>query len=159
MIAGRLSYGVLHLDDLAAIEDQGKKLHTLLAMTNTNPESHYLILVVHKDNLAKNRDAIVRTVAGMIEAARFMQDPANADAVADAASVTGHSKAISKAALKEFLAIDFWATKDDGLPRNKLEATANLMKKIGAITPDKQPASFEQVVDASVWKDANAMVK
>jgi NitT/TauT family transport system substrate-binding protein len=115
--------------------------------------------VVHKDNLAKNRDAIVRTVAGVIEAARFMQDPANADVVADAASVTGHSKAISKAALKEFLAIDFWATKDDGLPRNKLEATASLMKKIGAITPDKQPASFEQLVDASVWKDANAMVK
>jgi NitT/TauT family transport system substrate-binding protein len=159
MIAGRLSYGVLHLDDLAAIEDQGKKVHTLLAMTNTNPTSHYLMLVVHKDNLAKNRDAIVRTVAGMIEAARFMQDPTNADAVADAASVTGHSKAISKAALKEFLAIDFWATKDDGLPRNKLEATANLMKKIGAITPDKQPVSFEQLVDASVWNDANAMVK
>jgi NitT/TauT family transport system substrate-binding protein len=159
MIAGRLSYGVLHLDDVAMIEDQGKKLHTLLAMTNTNPTSHYLMLVVHRDNLAKNRDAIVRTVAGMIEAARFMQDPANADAVADAASVTGHSKAISKAALKEFLAIDFWATTDDGLPRNKLEATANLMKKIGAITPDKQPVSFEQLVDASVWKDANAMVK
>jgi NitT/TauT family transport system substrate-binding protein len=159
MIAGRLSYGVLHLDDLAAIEDQGKKVYTLLAQTNTNPTSHYLMLVVHKDNLAKNRDAIVRTVAGMIEAARFMQDPANADAVADAASVTGHSKAICKAALKEFLAIDFWATKDDGLPRNKLEATANLMKKIGAITPDKQPVSFEQLVDASVWKDASAMVK
>ena len=159
MIAGRLSYGVLHLDDVAAIEDQGRKLHTLLAMTSTNPESHYLMLVVHKDNLAKNRDAIVRTVAGLIEAARFMQDPANADAVADAASVTGHSKAISKAALKEFLAIDFWAIKDDGLPRDKLEATANLMKKIGAITPDKQPVSFEQLVDASVWKDANAMVK
>ena len=159
MIAGRLSYGVLHLDDVAAIEDQGKKLHTLLAMTNTNPESHYLMLVAHKDNLARNRDAIVRTVAGLIEAARFMQDPANADAVADAASVTGHSKAISKAALKEFLAIDFWAIKDDGLPRDKLEATAILMKKIGAITPDKQPVSFEQLVDASVWKDANATVK
>ena len=159
MIAGRLSYGVLHLDDVAVIEDQGKKLHTLLAMKNTNPTSHYLMLVVQKDNLAKNRDAIVRTVAGMIEAARFMQDPKNADAVADAASVTGHSKAISKAALKEFLAIDFWSTKDDGLPRNKLEATAGLMKKIGAIKPDKQPVSFEQLVDASIWKDANAMVK
>jgi hypothetical protein len=33
------------------------------------------------------------------------------------------------------------------------------MKKIGAITPDKRPVSFEQLVDASVWKDANAMVK
>jgi NitT/TauT family transport system substrate-binding protein len=159
MIAGRLKYAVLHLDDLAEIEAQGKKLHTLLAMKNTNPTSHYLMLVVTKDNLAKNRDAVVRSVAGLIEAARFMQDPKNADAVADAAAGTGHSKEVNKSALKAFLAIDFWAAKDDGLPRNKLEATAKLMKKIGAIKPDKEPVTYEALVDTSVWKDANAMVK
>jgi NitT/TauT family transport system substrate-binding protein len=159
MIAGRLKYAVLHLDDLAEIDAQGKKLHILLAMKNTNPTSHYLTMVVRKDNLAKNRDAIVRTVAGMIEAARFMQDPKNADAVADAASVTGHSKEVNKAALKEFLAIDFWAAKDDGLPREKIEAVAKLMKKIGSIKEGKEPVSYENFVDASVWKDANAMVK
>jgi NitT/TauT family transport system substrate-binding protein len=159
MIAGRLHYAVLHLDDLAEIKTQGKPLHTLLAMKNTNPTSHYLMLVARKDNLAKNRDAFVRALAGLIEAARFMQDPKNADAVADAASVTGHTKAVNLEALKEFLAIDFWATKDDGLPRNKLEATAKLMKKIGAIKADKEPVTFENLVDASVWKDANAMVK
>ena len=159
MIAGRLKYGVLHLDDLAEIQHQGKKVNILLAMKNTNPTSHYLMLVVRKDNLAKNRDAIVRTVAGLIEAARFMQDPKNADAVADAASVTGHSKEVNKLALKEFLAINFWAAKDDGLPRKKLEAVAKLMKKVGAIKPGKTPVTFDQLVDASVWKDANAMVK
>ncbi len=159
MIAGRLQFAVLHLDDLAEIKAQGKPLNVLLAMKNTNPTSHYLMLVARKDNLAKNRDAIVRAVAGLIEAARFMQDPKNADAVADAASVTGHSKDVNKLALKEFLAIDFWAVKDDGLPRNKLEATAKLMKKIGAIKPDKEPVTFENLVDQSVWKDADAMVK
>lgn len=159
LIAGRLKYAVLHLDDLAAIEAQGKKLNILIAMKNTDPNSHYLTLVVRKDNLAKNRDAIVRTVAGMIEAARFMQDPKNADAVAETATVTGHNKDVSKAALKEFLAIDFWATKDNGLPRGKLEATSALMKKIGAIKPEKEAVTFDKLVDASVWNDANAMVK
>jgi len=159
LIAGRLKYAVLHLDDLAAIDAQGKKLHILLAMKNTNPTSHYLTLVVRKDNLAKNRDAIVRTVAAMIDAARFMQDPKNADAVAEAALVTGHNKEVAKAALKEFLAIDFWAAKDDGLPRNKIEAVAKLMKKIGAIKEDKEPVSYDNFVDGSVYKDANAMVK
>ncbi len=38
-----------------------------------------------------------------------MQDPKNADKVAEIATVTGHTKEVSKAALKEFLAIDFWA--------------------------------------------------
>jgi NitT/TauT family transport system substrate-binding protein len=159
LLAGRLQYAVLHLDDLSEIQAQGKKLNILLAMKNTNPTSHYLILVARKDNLKTNRDAIVRTLAGMIEAAHFMQDSKNADAVADAAAVTGHNKDVNKAALKEFLAIDFWAAKDDGLARNKIEATAALMKKIGAIKPDKEPVAYDNLVDGSVWKDANAMVK
>jgi NitT/TauT family transport system substrate-binding protein len=159
LLAGRLHYAVLHLDDLAEIRQQGKKLTILLAMKNTNPTSHYLTLVVRKDNLAKNRDAIVRTLAGMIEAAHFMQDPKNADAVADAAAVTGHNKDVNKEALKEFLAIDFWAAKDDGLSKKKIEAVAALMKKIGSIKPDKEPVKYDNFVDGSVWKDANAMVK
>ena len=159
LLAGRLQFAVLHLDDLAEIEHQGKKLNILLAMKNTNPTSHYLIMVVRKDNLAKYRDAIVRTVAGMIEAAHFMQDPKNADAVAEAAAVTGHNKEVNKAALKAFLAIDFWAAKDDGMPRNKIEAVAALMKKIGSIKPDKEPVTYDALVDGSVWKDANTMVK
>ena len=159
MIAGRLHYAVLHLDDLAAIQAQGKKLTILLAMKNTNPTSHYLMLVARKDNLAKKRDGIVKTVAALIDAARFMGDPKNADAVAEIATVTGHDKKVAKAALEEFLKIDFWAQKDDGLPKNKLEATAKLMKKIGAIKEGKEPVSFDNLVDASVWKDANAMVK
>ena len=159
LLAGRLQFAVLHLDDLVEIEHQGKKLNILLAMKNTNPTSHYLTMVVRKDNLEKNRDAIVRTVAGMVEAARFMQDPKNADAVADAAAVTGHTKDINKAALKAYLDMDFWAAKDDGMPRNKIEAVAALMKKIGSIKADKEAVSYDKFVDTSVWKDANAMVK
>ena len=159
LLAGRLHFAVLHLDDLAEIEHQGKKLNILLAMKNTNPTSHYLILVVRKDNLDKNRDAIVRTVAGMVEAARFMQYPKNADTIAEVAAVTGHNKDVNKAALKAYLDTDFWAAKDDGMPRNKIEAVAALMKKIGSIKPDKEAVSYDKFVDASVWKDANAMVK
>ncbi|HXD45717.1 MAG TPA: ABC transporter substrate-binding protein [Pseudolabrys sp.] len=159
MLAGRLHFAVLHLDDLAEIQHQGKKLNILLAMKNTNPTSHYLILIARKDKLAANRDAYVRALAGMIEAAHFMQDPKNADKVAEIATVTGHSKDVAKLALAEFLKIDFWAAKDDGLAKNKIEAVAALMKKIGSIKPDKQPVSYDNFVDASVWKDANAMVK
>ena len=58
MIAGRLNYAVLHLDDLAVIEAQGKKLTILLAMKDTNPTSHYLLYVVRQDKLKANRDAL-----------------------------------------------------------------------------------------------------
>ncbi len=99
LIAGRLKCAVLHLDDLAAIEAQGKKLNVMVAMKNTDPNSHYLSLMVRKDTLAAKRDAMVKTVAAMIDASKFMQDPKNADAVADAATITGHNKEIAKAAL------------------------------------------------------------
>src|SRR5690242_17419398 len=159
LLAGRLHFAVLHLDDLAEIQHQGKKLNVLLAMKNTNPTSHYLILIARKDKLAANRDAYVRALAGMIEAAHFMQDPKNADAVAEVATVTGHNKEVNKLALQEFLKINFWAVKDDGLPKDKIDAVSALMKKIGAIKPDKEPVTYEQFVDPSVWKDANGMVK
>ena len=45
------------------------------------------------------------------------------------------------------------------MDRTKIEAVAALMKKIGAIKPDKQPVAYDKLVDASVWKDADAMVK
>ena len=159
LLAGRLHYAVLHLDDLAEIQHQGKKLHVVLAMKNTNPTSHYLILVARKDKLAANRDAYVRAVAGMVEAAHFMNDPKNADKVAEIATVTGHNKDVNKLALQEFLKISFWAAKDDGLPKDKINAVSALMKKIGAIKPDKEAVTYDKFVDASVWKDANAMVK
>jgi ABC-type nitrate/sulfonate/bicarbonate transport system substrate-binding protein len=159
MIAGRLQYGVLHLDDIAAIEAQGKKLTILMRQKETSPNSHYLMMVVRKDKLAANRDAYVRAVAGMIEAARWMADPKNIDKAAEYCMATGNSKEVSKAALKQFLAIDFWALKDDGMPKDKLEKTAALMKKIGAIKPDKEPVTYASLVDPSVWKDANKLVK
>ena len=159
MLAGRLHYAVLHLDDLAEIQQQGRELNILLAMKNTNPTSHYLILVARKDKLAANRDAFVRAVAGMVEAAHFMQDPNNADAVADVATVTGHTKEVNKLALQEFLKINFWAVKDDGMPKDKIDAVSALMKKIGSIQPGKEAVTYEQFVDPSIWKDANAMVK
>lgn len=159
ILAGRLHYAILHLDDLAMLKTQGKTVNILLAMKNTNPTSHYLVYVARKDHLKANRDAYVRIIAGLIDAGLFMQDPKNADKVAEIATITGHDKKVCKVALEEFLKIGFWDTKDDGMPRNKIEAVAKLMKKIGAIKPDKQPVSFEQFVDPSVWKDADAMVK
>jgi len=159
MLAGRLTFGVLHLDDLALIESQGRKLHVMLEMKKTNPDSHYLMLVVRGDKLKENRDAYVRAVAAMIDAAGFMKDRNNGDTVADAATPTGHPKDVNKAALREFLAIDFWPSDSDGLDRTKLEATIALMKKIGGIQPGKEVIAYDKLVDQSVWRDAVALLK
>jgi NitT/TauT family transport system substrate-binding protein len=159
MVAGRLTFGVLHLDDLAVLESQGKKPHLILQMKKTNPVAHYLLAAVRQDKLKENRDPYVRAVAGLIEAARFMQDPKNADRVADDAAPTGHPKDINKLALKEFLDIGFWPVNDDGMDQKKLEAMIQVSVRTGGIQPGKEPVKYDRLVDRSVWKDANAQVK
>ena len=159
MLAGRLNFGVLHLDDLAVLESQGKKPTLVLEMKKTNPTSHYLLVAARQDKLKENRDAYVRVLAGLIEAARFMQDPKNADRVADDAAPTGHSKDINKLALKQFLDIGFWAANDDGMDQKKLDAMTQVSIRTGGIQPGKEPVKYDRLVDRSVWKDANALVK
>jgi ABC-type nitrate/sulfonate/bicarbonate transport system substrate-binding protein len=159
MIAGRLSFGVLHLDDVAVLEAQGKKVSTVLAMNKTNPNNHYLTLAARIDKVKENRDAYVRTIAGLVDASRFMQDPNNADRVAEAAAPTGHNKDIAKRALKQFLDIGFWATKDDGLDRKQIEDVIAIQVKVGGITAGKEPVKYDRMVDQSIWKDAAALVK
>src|SRR5262249_27393734 len=140
-------------------ESQGKKLHVILEMKKTSPDSHYLMLVVRGDKLKENRDAYVHTVAAMIDAARFMKDPKNADTVAEAATPTGHPKDVNKAALKEVRGIDLGRPNTAGPDRHKLEATIALMKKIGGIQPGKDVIAYDKLVDLSVWRDAVALLK
>ena len=159
LVAGQLSLGVLHLDDLAVLAVQGKKTNLVLEMKKTNPTSHYLLVIARQDKLKQNRDDYVRMLAGLIEAARFMQDPKNADRVAEAATPTGHSKEINKAALKQFLDISFWATNDDGMDRKTLDAMTAVSVKTGGILPGKKAVNYERLVDSTVWKDANALTQ
>lgn len=160
MVAGQLKFGVLHVDDIPVIETESKKkLKIVVRQKDSRPVDHYLFLVAHRDHLAKNRDAYVRIVAALIDAERFMRDPANHAKVAQYAAPTGRSSAIALQALKDYIAMEFWPQDRDGLGRKNLEVVGNIQLKVGNIKGDKKPAPYERIADPSVWKDANAMVK
>jgi ABC-type nitrate/sulfonate/bicarbonate transport system substrate-binding protein len=159
MVAGQISYGVLHLDDVPVIESQGKKVKIVMKLEEAVPTSHYDLLEVRRDRLAQKRDNIVRTLAGLVAAARYMADPKNADTVAQIGTITGHSLAISKEALGLFNGIGFWEIKNDGLDKKKLEAVIEDQKKVGNIKPGKTPPTYDRVVDRSVWHDAEALIQ
>ncbi len=158
MLAGRLNFGVLHLDDVAVLEKQGKKVVKLLTVQKTNPNGHYLVFVVRRDKLKEHRDDYVRLMAALIEAARFIRDPNNADWVADDAAPTGHPKDVSKATIQPLIDIDYWPAADDGLDRKRMETLIAVLKKTGGIKADKEPVKYERLTDQSVWRDAKAMV-
>jgi ABC-type nitrate/sulfonate/bicarbonate transport system substrate-binding protein len=158
MIAGQLQYGVLHIDDVSVIENQGKHVTIITTIKKADPTIHNILGVARRDRLKANRDQFVRLVAALIASARYMEDPANADKVADLANPTGRNHAEAKAALADYLANDEWPTDTDGMGQQKLEAMIAQRVKIGAIKPGVTPVAYDRLVDPSVWHDAAALV-
>jgi ABC-type nitrate/sulfonate/bicarbonate transport system substrate-binding protein len=159
MIAGQLKYAVLHLDGLMAVEGQtGKKLKIIMDYASALPVYHNMLVTVRRDKLAANRDQYVRIVAGMIEAERYMRNPANRAKVAKIAAVTGRNEKESLRALDEYLKMEFWPHDNAGLTKANIEAVAKVQKEAGNIRPNKTPPSYDRVVDPSIFADAMALV-
>src|SRR5262249_24950668 len=110
-------------------------------------------LVTRKDKLAQNRDAFVRTVAALIDAERFMRDPANADKVAQDAAPTGRSPEFAKKSLKEYLEIEFWPNENAGLGREHLGAGGKGKRARANIKDNKTPPASASCVDPWVGRD------
>jgi NitT/TauT family transport system substrate-binding protein len=160
MIAGQLKVGVLHLDDLPGIEAQTKKpVRTVLTLRQASPVSHYLVVVVNRDRLAKERPVFVRTIAGLIEAHAFMKDPAHARRVAEIAAPTGRPPAEAEKALQRYLAMDFWPDGHAGLTPRNLQSVIEKQVAIGGIRAGQVPVTVERLTDPSIFRDALALTQ
>lgn len=160
LIAGTLTFAVLHIDDLSAVEAQGKKVTTITTITKANPMSHNILGVARLDRVAEFRPSFVGLLAGLMAATRYMKDPRNADKVAEILTVNGRSAAENRKALAGYLAIDAWPSDEDadGMARDKLDYLIQNQVKIGGILPGKTPVTYERLVDRSLWRDAAALV-
>jgi ABC-type nitrate/sulfonate/bicarbonate transport system substrate-binding protein len=158
MIAGQLTYGILHLDDVPDIEGHGKKVTVIKTLLESDPAAHNDIIVARKDRLAEKRDGFVRMIAGIIAAGKFMADPKNEDRVATIAQVTGRSHELALGALRGYLKYGLWAVDNDGLDPKQVDAYVAEQVKAGNIKEGKAPPTYAQLVDPSIWRDANAMV-
>lgn len=156
MIAGRLTFGVLHFDEVPVIEQQGKPVKIVATLVDVNPTGHFAMVTVRRSELGQHRDAYVRIVAALVQAARFMKDPANLDRAAEIATITSRTPEQAKAAFKTLNDIGYWPTDDDGLDPQKLNAVIAHQVESKAIRPGKQPVAYDQLVDRSVWRDAVA---
>jgi hypothetical protein len=61
--------------------------------------------------------------------------------------------------MARLLKIDFWPVGHDGLTKANLDSVIAVEKEIGGIKAGKEPVGYERLVDRTVWKDANALVK
>ncbi len=164
MVAGTINYGVLHLSDIPVIQRKaGKKVYVVKTIQEVEPGTEFTTLATNSKTLAKKRQGIVRMLAGVIEAIRYMQNPAHAQRVAqivhDAGlSDTGNVGDAVKA-LREYVKIKYWPVNSDGLSKARIEKTAHILKKVGAIAKGKQPASYERLTNNSLYKAAEALAR
>ena len=166
MVAGQLTFGVLHRDDIPVIErESGKKLTIVLEIEKTSPGTHYTSLLTNSKKLAANRDKLVRVVAAHIEAIKFMYDPANFGKVGGYAKPTGRSLQDATNAVKVYTEFGFWPNGNPGLDRKRFEKTVQIQVMVGkktkgkgGIKPDATPVSYERFTDLSIYNDAMALV-
>jgi len=158
MIAGQIKFGVLHTDDVPVLEEQLKhKLVVISSIKDVDPHAHYNLLVTTRKNLQSRREPYVRVVAALMQAARYIEDPKNADRVAKIATVTGRSEKVAKDAVTSLAQLDFWTARGDGLTRANLEKAVKTEQDLGGIKPGKEPVAYERLVDKSVARDASAL--
>lgn len=160
MVAGQLTFGVLHLDDVPPIEEQLKRKITIITtLKQVSPISHYLTLVARTDKVQEKRDAYVKALAGLIDTGAFMRKPENADAVAKIAEVTGHSFEDNKQSVASYNQLEQWPNGTDGLQREKIDAVIQTQVQIGGIKAGTTPVTYAEFVDQSLWADALKLVK
>jgi ABC-type nitrate/sulfonate/bicarbonate transport system substrate-binding protein len=157
MISGQIPLGVLHVDDLPVIEREAKKKVGIVIDINVVQKvNHYLALVTTQKYAKEQRDTVERVIAAFIEAERFIRDPKNRDAVAKAAAPTGRSAEDAKAAVEEYVKIEFWPH-GHGLRKENVEAIIGAQKRVGNIKGE--PVSYDRLIDLSPYEAAVKLAK
>jgi len=152
LVAGQVKQAVLHPDELAAVKSK-VTANTVMTLASVAPLSHYTLIVTTRKQLTdptahENWLKVVRATKKAID---FIVNPANADKVAQVASeMTTRAVSITRPALADFLAIEFWPTGSPGLSRDRIEATVKGEVAAGNVTAANAP-TYEQLVDPSLY--------
>jgi NitT/TauT family transport system substrate-binding protein len=157
LVAGQLQVSVLHLNETVDVNAQGKKLTTAMKMSQAVPNTMYEMYGTTKANLAKNRSAYVKLIAAQIATIKWMDDPKNADQVAQLATVVGDQKASLLNSMAQYRALNFWSANDAALPQLNINNTIKAQVAAGNVKADKAP-TYAQITDLSVYSDAAKLV-
>lgn len=159
MVAGTLSYGILHQSDVPVIEHQGhKKVHIVKTIQQISPDNEYLLWVTTPKVIRNNRQGLVRMLAAMIRATKFMHNPANYDAVAKIAIKNNISDANSMAnavaAIKDYDNLHFWPLDTAGMSPVRIKKTVAVQVKVGGIKKGSPVPTVSDIVTTDLWKAA-----
>jgi ABC-type nitrate/sulfonate/bicarbonate transport system substrate-binding protein len=160
LVSGVLDSMVVHLDELAQVQSLTKDTWTTVAALSDLQKKHYAMHVVNKDVLAANRENVVRLTAALIDATKFMNDPANFDEIVAYLSGEGIIKqddpALAGAVFTQFLEFGQWEFDNNGLDTTYLKNSIDGLVAAKAIDASYDPST---ILDTTVWDEANEKVK
>jgi len=160
LVSGVLDTEIVHLDELAQVQAQTDDEWRTIAALSDLQQLHYAMHVVSDDTIANNREAVVELTAGLIDATKFMYDPANFDAIVEYLSSQGIIKqedpALAAAVFQQFLDFGQWEKDTNGLDASYLQNSINAQVGAGSIAESYDPNG---IIDTSIWDDANKLVQ
>jgi NitT/TauT family transport system substrate-binding protein len=157
LAAGQLTVSVLHLNEVIDVKAQGKTLTTAVKMSQAVPNTMYEMYGTTKSDLAKNRSTFVKLIAAQIATINWMNDPKNADQVAQLATVVGDTKSELLNSMAQYRALNFWTSTDAALPQTNIDNAIKAQVAAGNVKADKAP-THSQIVDLTVYADATKLV-
>jgi NitT/TauT family transport system substrate-binding protein len=157
LVAGQLKVSVLHLNEMVDVKAQGKTLTTAVKMSQAVPNTMYEMYGTTKANLAKNRSTYVKLIAAQIATIAWMNDPKNADQVAQLATVVGDQKSDLLNSMAQYRALNFWSSDGAALPQLNIDNTIKAQVAAGNVKANQAP-TYQQLTDLSVYTDANTLV-
>jgi NitT/TauT family transport system substrate-binding protein len=157
LLNGQLKVSVLHLNEVYDVKDQGTKLTTAMKMSTAVPDTMYEMYGTTQAKLSKNREAYVELVAAQLATIKWMDEPKNASAVAQYATVTGDKKADLAKAMAQYRDIDFWSPDSAALPEKNITNVIQGQVAAGNVKAAVAP-KYADFVDLSVFKDAEKLV-
>jgi NitT/TauT family transport system substrate-binding protein len=126
-------------------------------MSQAVPDTMYEMYGTTKQDLGKKRAAFVNMIAAQIDAINWMNDPRNADQVAQLATTVGDSKEELLDSMAQYRAMNFWSSTDAALPQTNIENTIKEQVEAGNVKPNQAP-TFDQITDLTVYADAKKLV-
>jgi NitT/TauT family transport system substrate-binding protein len=157
LVAGQLTVSVLHLNEVYSVESQNKTLTTVIKMSTAVPNTMYQMYGTTKAALAKNRPAYVKLIAAQIATIKWMNDPKNADAVAQYATVTGGTKSDLLKAMEQYRALNFWSSDDASMPELNVNNMIKSQVAAGNVKAAEAP-KYADITDLTVFSDAEKLV-
>ncbi|MDE3229637.1 MAG: ABC transporter substrate-binding protein [Chloroflexota bacterium] len=146
LVSGRIFAAVFHADDAYVVTHKAPGLHVLVKEYETYPNWWYGGVTTLDSYAKANPDVVKRFLIAMMMADRWMNDPANHDALVQlGVKVTGEDQAAVDYAVTFMTQGQIWPN-NQGLDQTQVDFTTNYLHQLGEIP--NQP-SYSQIVNSS----------